>query len=377
MENVLRVEINAFSLVVIGILFLSSVSRAEHSFPSHRLFMGMLLTTGLMLVLDTVGWLNEGSPTDAGRTALAVSIVAYYILQPVPATYFALFVIRLVNHDQGTNRARTAWFHVPLVINMVLAVSSLFFPGYFYFDADNYYHRGSLFPVFLVLSYVAFFFAYAVAIRNRKRISRRVFWAIIVFPLLPLVGGVIQSFVYGNVLVWPAATLSLLIVFMNIQARRMSTDALTDTYTRQTLDEYVKNRIARLRSGHGFSGILVNIDGFRRINDSFGHSVADAALVTTADLLRASFTSWVAVYRYSGDEFVVLTDIEDGSELEAVAARIRDRFLRYEEESDKPYCLGVSIGAGVFDPALDATADRFFTRLGDLMYEEKLGKGEG
>ena len=85
---------------------------------------------------------------------------------------------------------------------------------------------------------------------------------------------------------------------------------------------------------------MIDLDDFKQINDRFGHSVGDAALVDTANILRSAAGSRTVVIRFAGDEFIVLEKTDAPGALEAAERRIREELARFNAESGKPYRLG-------------------------------------
>ncbi|NLM09823.1 MAG: diguanylate cyclase [Clostridiaceae bacterium] len=81
--------------------------------------------------------------------------------------------------------------------------------------------------------------------------------------------------------------LSLLVVFLKIQNYSMHTDYLTGVNNRKKLDAYLKERVSLSTEGKGFSAVLIDINSFKYINDTFGHDIGDNALETAAKLLKS------------------------------------------------------------------------------------------
>ena len=95
-----------------------------------------------------------------------------------------------------------------------------------------------------------------------------------------------------------------------------ATDPLTGLFNRSHLREVLNNEMNRkMRYGIPFSCIMIDMDGFKTINDSLGHAAGDYLLIEFAKLLTANVRTTDICVRYGGDEFVVVlphTDIEPG-----------------------------------------------------------------
>lgn len=80
------------------------------------------------------------------------------------------------------------------------------------------------------------------------------------------------------------------------------------------------------RNGRPFSLLLLDIDFFKPFNDHYGHQVGDQCLCEVARCISASLRQGQGdVYRYGGEEFVVLLQISDVGELNALAERLREQ----------------------------------------------------
>jgi diguanylate cyclase (GGDEF)-like protein len=103
-----------------------------------------------------------------------------------------------------------------------------------------------------------------------------------------------------------------------------SHDALTGVYNRLRLDEDLAHLVARAeRYGHGFCVALIDVDKFKPFNDTYGHLAGDDALRTVAAQLQASVRAGDAVYRYGGEEFVLLLPNQDLARATVAVERVR------------------------------------------------------
>ena len=133
-----------------------------------------------------------------------------------------------------------------------------------------------------------------------------------------------------------------------------------------------EREIARsLRFGKPFSSILLDIDGFKRINDSYGHAAGDAVLTTVASACLRHCRKIDTFARYGGDEFYFLLPECTQEEAQAFAERIRSavEHLRVEYEG-KSIPITASLGVQVFAGAQDSL-ERLLIRTDSAMYAAK------
>jgi diguanylate cyclase (GGDEF)-like protein len=155
-------------------------------------------------------------------------------------------------------------------------------------------------------------------------------------------------------------------------------DELTSTGNRLKLDEDLRTARGRMaRTGRRFGLLEVDLDHFKAVNDAFGHLAGDAALRQVATALRTVVRSDDSVYRYGGEEFlVILGDVSGGVLAAGERVRAAIEALGLIHPSNAPYaCVTVSVGAAVIGPAdAAATNDEWFGRVDVALY---LAKSEG
>ena len=373
MEVWLRLEVNFFCLaVLVVVLFEEGLRRRDRRSSDQAGFLGLVVSTMAMLALDSAGWLVDGSRGALGRFFVYAVNIAYYCCHSLPLLFFLSYMdFQLFRDGAHTRRLR------PLLATLfaVVAVAALAVPftGFLFFvDASNHYHRGPGFIYFAIFSYCLAFSSLVLIVAKRRLVSRRVFITLLSYPIPVILLGLLQALQYGLVLIWPFVSIFLLVASFNIQRAQASTDHLTGTANRRSLDEELESRVQDARRGRGFGAILVDLDDFKSINDSLGHETGDRALEDAAAILRSVVRFDDLVARYGGDEFVVVLGLSESGRLSDIIARLEREIEAHNSGARRPYSLSFSVGAGVFDPKSDADARAFLGRIDSLMYADKL-----
>jgi diguanylate cyclase (GGDEF)-like protein len=148
-------------------------------------------------------------------------------------------------------------------------------------------------------------------------------------------------------------------------------DALTGVFNRRHLMEtlgYEVSRCAR-RARCGLVLCLIDLDHFKRINDTFGHSVGDDVLSAVGQCIGASIRNIDYLARYGGEEFVVLLDIESGDEWRVVCERMRAQVHALKIDKVKDCRLSISIGVAQY--AVGEDSKTLLDRADKALYQAK------
>jgi diguanylate cyclase (GGDEF)-like protein len=150
------------------------------------------------------------------------------------------------------------------------------------------------------------------------------------------------------------------------------TDPLTNLYNRRHFDEYAELELQRVkRSGHTNSVLLLDIDGFKSINDDNGHEVGDALLSSLSILLRSELRPFDLIARYGGDEFVILLTNTNRDQAYSIAERIRKRIgLTPFIFNSRIYNITLSAGISTYD-FRDTDLKIILKRSDDALYRAK------
>jgi diguanylate cyclase (GGDEF)-like protein len=115
---------------------------------------------------------------------------------------------------------------------------------------------------------------------------------------------------------------------------------------------------------------MLDVDFFKEINDTWGHSTGDEALCDVANILKASIPENAIAIRYAGDEFIILLMTNNEQEIKKVLSDIQDSIKEFNERNERPYKLSVSMGTSVYQTEKTAE-DLFLENMDKHMYEEK------
>lgn len=137
---------------------------------------------------------------------------------------------------------------------------------------------------------------------------------------------------------------------MNILEKNARTDPLTNLYNRKHLEEQVPKITSQAnRTGTTFGVLMLDIDHFKMVNDTYGHDVGDIAIKIVAQTLEENTRTSDIIIRFGGEEFIVLLHNCEEEYVYEVSEKIRKAFLNKEIDTGKDTIKKtVSIGASIF-----------------------------
>jgi diguanylate cyclase (GGDEF)-like protein len=130
-------------------------------------------------------------------------------------------------------------------------------------------------------------------------------------------------------------------------------DPLTRIRNRATLAETMDRIVDEARKGAPGALIYIDLDNFKSVNDSFGHAAGDELLITVASVLTRSVRSGDILFRLGGDEFCILMQALQLSEVKLIAERIRVNIaIALRSSNGNPCAVAASIGIATIDGKL-------------------------
>ena len=155
-------------------------------------------------------------------------------------------------------------------------------------------------------------------------------------------------------------------------------DDLTGLYNRRGLAAFGEQALYRARrDGTRVALLYLDLDGLKKVNDTFGHGAGDDALRALASLIAGTIRESDIAARIGGDEFCILLFDDAGVAVDHVTKRIRDAAAAACETYSLPTDLSISIGVLRIDARTPGSIDELLTEADKSMYAEKLAKLSG
>jgi diguanylate cyclase (GGDEF)-like protein len=366
MDQFIRFDINFYSIILLLIMLgITRIKKDIFSFSSS-IFLSILIVNILGSLLEPITWFIDGQ---AGSTFyfLGYAVNTIFILcAPVIVGLWASYLDYKLFSDKRRIQKRLFYQHSTFAI-LILLMVNYYYPVLFTIEqGTNNYIYGSLSILRFILVYPVYLYFVYLVIKNRKRASSNIITGIMIFLLVPTSGSMIQLFFPEILFTWSSLALSVLVIYIFLETISGNVDYLTKLYSRRLLQDYIKSLI---ENHEPFHVIMMDMDKFKEVNDTYGHQVGDLVLIAFADVLKSTFKNRKSfAARLGGDEFLIVLkkNIEDSPEhyIELVKARAKD----HEFLSKFPF-LCFSSGYLQFDGQM--TIDELLTTADQKMYADK------
>lgn len=366
-----------FSLVILCIIAYRMYRNEDRESPQSRLFVLLIWLNGILLVVDGFSTGMDGLTGRYAREFLELLSIADLSVQ----TFITYVWIRFVFEVLGTKRCSTKFagiliFLPVLLVVVILCITPLFNTGFTY-TGTNHYKRTPGTYFIISVDFLYLLVSYAAVFRARIRIGWKKAAALLSFALPPGVAGVLQVFFPYLGLVWPALTISLLVNYLAIQSEQVLLDHLTGVNNRRSLDIALKRKVCGGPRSGIFGLLLIDLDKFKSINDTYGHLEGDNALESTAQILRKCFHHNDFIARYGGDEFLVIVDLQKKDDIAAIEERLLVQVESWNKNSGKPWKIQFSIGSISYLPDAVISPEECLREIDRLLYEQKKEKCMG
>ena len=208
-------------------------------------------------------------------------------------------------------------------------------------------------------------------VSHMQSIEGRLLGVMLSFTTMPIVGAVIQAFHYGIPAMWTMFVLLSLFIFIFVEREDMMRDTLTNLVTRGQFEQRLKRK---LKKDKAFTLLMIDMDKFKIINDTYGHDEGDQVLMTVASILEHSIKHIDMASRYGGDEFMLLIESSNKDANQHVIKRVEVALALYNGKKIKPYTIQLSMGAVFVGEPKKAHYLDILAKVDENMYTDKRSK---
>lgn len=366
-----NIALFVYSFILLISIYLSS-GQVRYKLMSDRIFRSLIRITLLLLMIDMIARFEGLDYWFYPVFSHVGNFITYGMSHFIPSLWF-LYIHNRIYSDTERTRNLYKYFLVINSVNWVLLIVTQFTGWYYYIDSANNYFRGPLFLWTQVVNGLILLSSLILLVYKHKRIEQNTMFAYILFSLIPAIGLVMQIVLPGIAYIPNSVAAALIILYLFVQNNKVRYDHLTGIFNRRHMDYYLDEKLKRTKRGKPFSAILFDLDDFKDINDTLGHSVGDIAIKKTAKILASASSKNEFLARYGGDEFLIITSKYEKQDIDEIVQRVYDGIDQFNKINDK-FKLSISHGHYVYQTNLDLTRDQFIDVVDRNMYDNKINK---
>jgi diguanylate cyclase (GGDEF)-like protein len=370
----LQMVLYGYSLLLLMFLLLDS--KAVRGLYSKKavLFRWIIRVTMQILVIEAITFAVDRVPGKAMYWAAHLSNSLLFLMTLAPLSLWLVYLDECIVTDERMKKRKRAVYAVFNLIAAGIVVANLFTGILFTIQLGNVYMRGPAVVWIMALNGILFFGYLPTLWNYRTFISGRIYELILALGVLPFLGAAIQILFYGTPALWPMMALVALAAHFLVEKEEIRRDCLTGLCSRMQMEARAQYLIDHCQP---FSMILLDIDQFKNINDTYGHEEGDRALCVIANLLNKSIKQIDSAYRYAGDEFILIIESDKPEAADRVVERLKSNLGKYNHASHLPYVLSFSCGIVFNNASTTASVVCLFSEADRLMYaNKKLHYGE-
>ena len=328
--------IATYSIDIATLIFLCYLIYNNNLLNQNRkvpFYFGSALT--ILIILAEAGTILVGNEDSGLRYINIICNVFGFALTPVlPIIFIAIFDVNIL-------RSRKL-IVLPSLFNLFITALSPWFGFVFYVDVNNHYQRGNLFFLFVAAYIVNMILLLRITLMTRKGSHDPIQAESIALSFFVVAGTSVQLFFPSVYSAWHSVSFTLLLYYLVLSEYDGSFDALTRLYNRAAFEKAAK----KLDSKRLYSVVVLDVDNFKEINDSYGHDYGDSVLKSIASVIRESFNESCRSFRVGGDEFYIISRSADPIKLDE---QIKNMIYRLEKERETNKRLPtVSYGYSIF-----------------------------
>lgn len=328
----------------------------------------MINLTIFQCFLDTLVFWIDGKTFSMAIELNYIGNILFYILNMTIACCWSLFTEYKLNSSEARVKKLAVILGIPLFLLAIVVASAPLNGFIFTVTEDNVYVRTGWFffiPTTLVLIYLAIG-----TIRiyiNRKDKGKYMIFPAISFMIPVIFTIIVQNLNYGISLIFIGISIGLAGIYMSTQSESAYLDSLCGIYNRRYYNDYIRS-YCNSRNRSVLTGVLIDMDDFKAINDRFGHETGDEALIRFSSVLRQYVNEIGFAVRYGGDEFILVIR-QPEAVAQAAIENMKKELNRINATGEYPFRLAFSYG--ITELGADQNSREFLKVLDAHMYHMK------
>lgn len=283
----------------------------------------MQIACMLLLGADALSWYFLNNPGETAYYMVRLGNFSVFCINYIFMSLFTTYMwLTVSNHNHRKPAALYAVYALS-ASGILLLIITQFTGLFYYFDDHNRYHRGNYYLLAQAIAVLGISVCLFMLISYRKNLNRTILLAMMSFFVLPVLATIYQALAYGFSLQCLAAVISTQIMFImdtveiNLRFHSQQADyrkaryeaehdGMTGLLNKEAGWKRMREYFNRMGSRDEALLMFIDIDDFKTINDTYGHTAGDFWIREVASQLRHIYRQDDIICRYGGDEFLAL-----------------------------------------------------------------------
>lgn len=352
-------------------IYLQVRKKQTNKMMSDTLFGYLILATSFMLIMDTLGRC-AGTAYPWYPILNGIGNFFIYTFSPITPFLWLLYIHNILTGENNRTKRIATIFLATFAVAVITIIATYGRDTFYYIDSQNIFHRGKHYGSILIYTAACIIGILTVLIGYHKQIHIKHILTLILFTSLGVIGAALQYILVGTNIYYSVATYSIVLLYLNIQNDKINEDYITGLSNRIYFDKFLYNCIEKAQhSDYHFAAIMMDIDDFKSINDTYGHLTGDHILKDVAKMLNKTTGKKNLVSRFAGDEFCAVINTDSVQEVQILVDSIYKQLDTYNRSKKGPCPVMLSIGYQLYNPKTYSTANAFIHSVDDEMYKCK------
>lgn len=368
LTQIISANAAAFFLLLIVKIHMN-IQIGENRLLDARILRIMINLTMFQCFFDTFVFWVDGKMFPGARELNCIGNVIYYTLNMVIAYFWPLFAEYKLTNNYKKVKKHAIILLIPLAVCAFWVITTPFTGIVFTISENNLYARtGFYFAIPTILIFIYVTCGTLNVYLNRKKVGKYMLFPAVYFVLPITVAMIGQMLHYGISLIFIGIAIAITGVYMSTQNESAYIDPLCGVYNRRYYNDYVRSFCNSNKKGESITGVLIDMDKFKQINDNFGHHAGDKALMVLGNVLREQMDEIGFAARYGGDEFILITKLGREKAETAVNGIVKE-LEDINESGENVFKLAFSYGIATLSAG--GNEDDFLNAMDKCMYEMK------
>jgi diguanylate cyclase (GGDEF)-like protein len=361
----------AGSYLIIILIFADYFRKYNTDTFQRALFFKIIFFALTAISADLVFFSFQGQPGVLIHRLLWAGLGVFYVFRTLAYFFIFIFLDYLALKDAVRTTKITRFLWGLTLLHILTLGLNCFLGFYYYITPENSFIPGKLPGLRLFFGLCPALLAVLNLWFSRKKIRTAQFYLIIFFLIINGIGVILEAVLDKESIIWTCFSSGLLYGYFFIIRIDSRIDSLTGIGNRYSFNEFI-DKISKSNTKKPYSIVMIDVDQFKRINDTLGHLEGDNALRDLAAIIKSSVRRTDFAARYGGDEFVLAAPTEEG--VKKLLERVQQGIANHNEKKIRPYEIHISYGYDTYVPGGPRSIEEFLNHIDNLMYKNKAAR---